>query len=189
MPKKIDYTLTTESLTQINQAIKNHPDLSVRERAKIIRMLHLGVKPDEIADLFSISPGKVYYWHARWRQLGLDGLSEKPRSGRPKLADESYRKLLAETLETDPTTLGYSFTIWTASQLIAHLALKTEVKVSQRTFFNILEEEGYVYRRPKHILDPLQDEEAKERAIEMIDELKKKLKEPKSNFSLWMKQP
>lgn len=189
MPKKIDYTLTTESLIQIEQAIKHNPDLRVRERAVIIRMLHLGQKPNEIAELFSIRPGKVYYWHARWRELGLNGLVDKPRSGRPKLADATYRQLLAETIETDPKTFGYHFTVWTAAQLIAHLEAQTGVKVSVRTFFNILDEEGYVYRRPKHILDPLQDEDAKERAIETIEELKKKLNKEISNYSLWTKQP
>lgn len=189
MPKKINYTLTTELLTIVEQAIKNHADLRVRQRASIIRLLHLGKNPNEIAQLFSIQPSKVYYWHKRWRAEGLDGLADRPRSGRPKAADEAYRQLLVETIETDPQELGYAFTVWDAKRLMQQLKKKTGVEVTQPTFLNILAEEGYVYRRPKHTLDPLQDKEAKTRAQETLELLKKRLNEPKSNFSLWTKQP
>jgi len=58
MPKKINYTLTTESLSEIEKAIRNHEDLRVRERATIIRLLHLGYKPQEIGDLFSMQQAR-----------------------------------------------------------------------------------------------------------------------------------
>ena len=159
------------------------------KRATIIRLLHLGQKPQAIAQLLSIQPSKVYYWHQRWREEGLAGLADRPRSGRPKAADERYRQLLAETIEQDPQELGYAFTVWDSKRLIAHLEKETGISVTERTFLNILAEEEYVYRRPKHTLDPLQDKAVKARAAATIELLKKKLKEPKSNYSLWTKQP
>jgi transposase len=189
MPKIINYTLTTESLTTIEQAMKNHKDLRVRQRATIIRMLHLGQKPNEIAELLTIQPRQVYYRHKRWRKEGLEGLADKPRAGRPKAADEQYRKLLAQTIEQDPQELGYAFTVWDSKRLIAHLEKETGVRVTERTFLNILAEEEYVYRRPKHTLYPLQDKVVKARAEATLEMLKKKLNEPKSNFSLWTKRP
>jgi transposase len=189
MPKKIIYTLTTEELASIEQAIKNHTDLRVRERARIIRLLHLGKKPDEIGHLLSIQQGQAYYWHKRWREEGLEGLTDKPRSGRPKAAGEGYRQLLAKIIETDPQELGYAFVVWDAKRLMSHLEKETGVQVTEPTLLNILAEEGYVYRRPKHTLDPLQDEAVKEKAEETLELLKKKRNEPKSNFSLWTKQP
>lgn len=189
MPKQIDYTLTTESLAIIEQAIKNHDDLRVRQRATIIRLLHLGHKPQGIAPLLSIQPSQVYYWHQRWREEGLDGLSDRPRSGRPPAADESYRQLLATIIEQDPQELGYAFSVWDSKRLIAHLEKETGIRVTERTFLNILAEEEYVYRRPKHTLDPLQDKIVKARAEATIEMLKKKLSEPKSNYSLWTKRP
>lgn len=189
MPKKINYTLTTESLTIIEQAIKNHDDLRVRQRAILIRMLHLGQKPQEIAELLSIQPSKVYYWHKRWREEGVEGLADRPRAGRPKAADEKYRQILAQTIEQDPQELGYAFTVWDSKLLITHLEKETGVRVTERTFLNILAEEDYVYRRPKHTLDPLQDKAVKARAEATLEMLKKRLNEPKSNYSLWTKRP
>lgn len=189
MPKKINYTLTSESLTLVEQAIKSHPDLRVRQRAQHVRLLHLGHKPDEVAKLLSTTVSQVYYWHRRWREGGLDSLSDKPRSGRPKAADEHYLQCLEATIEKDPTKFGYAFTYWDAPRLMAHLEKETGVSVCESTFLNILAEQDYVYRRPKHVLDPLQDKAVKARAEATIQALKKRLNEPKSNFSLWTKRP
>ena len=89
MPKLINYSLAEAELLTVEQAIKSDPDLRVRQRAQIIRLLHKGHKPEEVADLLAISPGQVYWWHGRWRQEGLAGLSDKERSGRPQIDDEA----------------------------------------------------------------------------------------------------
>ncbi len=48
-------------------------------------------------------------------------------------ADEAYCIQLAETLETDPTTLGYGFTCWTIERLRAHLTQMTGITLSKDT--------------------------------------------------------
>ena len=189
MPKLINYTLSESELLTIEQAIKSDPDWRVQQRAHIIRLLHKGHKPEEVADLLVISIGQVYWWHGRWRQDGLAGLSDKERSGRPPIDDEAYRQKLEQLLLTEPHELGYGFNVWDTSRLMAHMGKETGVTMTDRTFRNILDRMDYVYRRPKHDLTPLQDQEARERAEETIETLKKKPNEAKSNFSLWMKRP
>lgn len=189
MPKRINYTLTESELLTIEQAIKNDPDLRLRQRAQIIRLLHKGHKPATIAELLSISTGPVHYWHIRWREKGLEGLREKPRSGRPRLGDEGYRQKLAEVLETDPQKLGLAFTVWTPARLLTYLEQETGVVMHENTLRNLLDELDYVYRRPKHDLTHLQDQKAKAEAEETLAMLKKKPNKEKSNFSLWMKRP
>ena len=66
---------------------------------------------------------------------------------------------------------------------------ETGVLVHKNTMINMLEELEYVFRRPKHDLSNLQDKEAKEKAAEILEDLKKKPKQEKSNYSLWTKQP
>lgn len=188
MPKRINYSLTEAELLAIEQAIKSDPDLRVRQRAQIIRLLHKGHKPEEVTDLLAVSPGQVYWWHGRWRQEGLAGLSDKERSGRPQIDDEAYRQKLASVLATEPHELGYGFNVWDTPRLMAHMEKETGVTMTDRTFRNILDRMDYVYRRPKHDLTPLQDKEAKQRAEETIETLKKKPKEAKSTYSLWTKR-
>lgn len=188
MPKKINYTLTESELLTIEQAIKSHADLRLRQRAQIIRLLHKGQKPDQTAELLSTTVSQVYWWHQRWRSEGLAGLADRPRSGRPKAANAAYRQKLEETLATDPAAFGYAFTVWDSGRLMAHLEKETGVGVCERTFRNILAEQDYVYRRPKHDLNPLQDKAVKAQAETAIEMLKKKPKKEKLNFSLWTKQ-
>lgn len=189
MPKRIDYTLTESELLTIEQAIKNDPDLRLRQRALIIRLLHKGYKPEAIADVLSISTGPVYYWYNRWQNEGLDGLRDKPRSGRSRIADEAYRRKLEEVLAQDPQELGFAFSVWTPARLLAYMEQETGVVMHENTLRNLLNEHDYVYRRPKHDLRHLQDKQAKAEAAEMLEMLKKKPNKAKSSFSLWTKRP
>ena len=189
MPKQLNYQLNETELKQIEQAIKTAPDPRVRQRATGIRLLHLGKKPEEVAELLSVTTVTVYNWHGRWRENGLPGLHDAPRSGRPTLADENYSARLGEELDKDPATLGYGFTIWTIDRLRAHMAKITGIQMSDETCRAVLRQNDYVYRRPKHDLKPLQDPEARERAEEIIADFKKKPKTTRSSYSLWTKQP
>ena len=189
MPKRINYTLTTEELLTVEQALKKHPDLRVRERARIIRLLHLGHKHPEVAQLMAISRNQVYWWHQRWREEGLAGLEDRPRSGRPRIGTEALRSQIEALLQTDPTTLGFAFTVWNVPRLLAYLREQYEVQMHENTLRNILEEMDYVYRRPKHDLKSLQDADARAAAEAHLQELKKKRLPGPSNYSLWTKQP
>lgn len=189
MPKKINYTLTTEQLQNVETAIKSHPDLRVRQRAQMIRLLHLGYKPQEVGELLSVTGALVYYWHARWRESSLDGLSNKPRPGRPRAGGDEYRQKLEQVVETDPKTLDYGFNVWTIERLLAHMEKETGTLVHENTLRNMLKELNFVFRRPKHDLGNLQDEKAKVTAGEILEELKKKPVAEKSNYSLWTKRP
>ena len=188
MPKRINYTLSNTELLTIEQAIKNHPDLRVRERSRIIRLLHQGYKHEEIAELLAISTGQVYYWHKRYREEGLAGLADKQRTGRPVVGTEAVRAQITAVLETDPQELGYAFTVWDVPRLLTHLQEECRIQMHRNTLRNLLLDMDYVHRRPKHDLGNLQDKEAKESAQEWLDELKKRPKPEKSNFSLWTKR-
>lgn len=189
MPKQLTYQLSETELKAIEQAIKIAPEARVRQRATGIRLLHLGKKPGEVAELLNVATGTVYNWHRRWRKEGLSGLSDAPRSGRPALADENYAAKLSAVMESDPATLGYGFTIWTVERLRAHMAKETGIQMSDETFRTVLRQNRDVYRRPKHDLKPLQELEARKRAEEIIVDLKKKPKQTRSTYSSWMKQP
>jgi len=188
MPKKINYTLTNTELLTIEQAIKSHPDLRVRERSRIIRLLHQGYNHEAIAELQAISIGQVYYWHKRYREEGLAGLTDKQRTGRPVVGTEAVRTQITAVLETDPQELGYAFTVWDVPRLLTHLQEECGIQMHRNTLRNLLLDMDYVHRRPKHDLGNLQDKEAKESAQEWLEELKKRPKPEKSNFSLWTKR-
>lgn len=185
----IKLELTETELLQLEHAIRSDKRPEVRQRATAIRLMHLGKSPQAVAEALAISLPTVYNWHSRWRSGGLEALANRPKSGRPSVADEEYRRVLEETLEKEPAELGYEFAIWTVERLKAHLDQATGKPLSANRLRVLLRKLGYRYRRPKYELTHLQDGEAKEKAQELLEELKKRPSETISSFSLWTKRP
>ena len=139
--------------------------------------------------MLMVSTATIYNWHRRWADEGLDGLQDKPKIGRPPIADEAYCRLLEEALDTGPAQYGYEFAIWTVERLREHLEQRTGKSLSADRLRVLIQEMGYVYRRPKHDLTSLQDKETRKQAEKLIEELKKGPNEVLSSSSLWTKQP
>ena len=190
MPKNIQYELSDTELSQIDQVIKTSKSSRLVKRATGLRMLHLGHNAYEVGRALSVSAPTVYSWFHRWKAEGLKGLENRPKSGRPAIADGAYLQVVEETLTQDPEGLGYDFTLWTIQRLNQHVRCVTGKQLSDERLRLILLRRGWVYRRPKEDLGALQDQEARKWAEEFLEELKKApSKSRPSSFSLWTKQP
>lgn len=189
MAERVNYQLKDGEIAILEQAIRHDERPEVRQRATAIRMLHLGKHPSEVAKVLAVSLPTIYNWHARFRETGLEGLANRPKSGRPGIADEAYCRVLAETLDQSPAELGYAFTVWTVKRLCDHLAKETGKDLSESRLRHLLKEKDYRYKRPKHDLHHLQDPQAKAQARELLEELKRGASETISGFSLWTKLP
>lgn len=181
------YHLKAKELAEVEQAIRQDKRAEVRQRAMTVRLLHLGHKPEEVAEQQMVSVPTIYNWHRLWREQGLEGLANKPKTGRPSKATEAYCQKLEELLEKEPSEFGYRFAIWTADRLRAHLEKETGILLSESRFRALLRKRGYRYRRPKHDLSHLQDKQAKQKAEKLLEEMKKRAAETILNSSLWTK--
>src|SRR5688572_13249671 len=119
MPKARDYHLNAEELETVEQALRRDKRPEVRQRCTVIRLLHLGHKPEEIAKMQAVSDPTIYGWIKRWRSGGVEALADKPRSGRPPKADDAYSLALVEVIEKEPQAFGYNFMLWTVERLNA----------------------------------------------------------------------
>ena len=187
MPKKLTYQLTEEGLRELVEAIKHDKRPEVRQRAMGLRLLHEGKVPKEVAEFLSVSQPTVYDWHHRWQDQGLDGLANRPKSGRPVKANQKYIEILEQVVDQDPQQLGYAFSIWTTERLRLHLKAQTGIELKPTQFRALLKDHDFVYRRPKHDLANLQDANARQAAEEWLQELKKAPKRVRSTYSLWTK--
>jgi transposase len=181
------YELEPKELAEIEKAIRQGKRAEVRQRATAIRLLHLGYKPEIVAEQQMVSVPTIYNWHKHWRKNGIEGLANKTRKGRKPKANEVYSAKLEEMLEKEPSAYGYRFAIWTSDRLRAHLEKETGISLSESRFRALLKKKGYRYRRPKYDLSHLQDQTAKKQAEELLEELKKRASETMSNSSLWTK--
>lgn len=60
MPKARHYHLTEQVLTAVETAIRRDKRPEARQRCVVIRLLHLGYKPEQIAEMQAISKPTIY---------------------------------------------------------------------------------------------------------------------------------
>src|SRR5215207_9843190 len=96
------YKLKAKEIAEVEKAIKQDKRPEVRQRATVIRLLHLGHKPETVAEQQMVSVPTIYNWHKLWREQGIEGLANKPKTGRPSKATEAYCRKLEEMLEKEP---------------------------------------------------------------------------------------
>jgi len=82
-------------------------------------------------------------------------LKEKPRSGRPPIADGEYLRDMLGAVGTPPEKLGYAVSVWIAGRLADHLARLLGKRLSAGYVEELLKGCGYVWGRPRHILNRL----------------------------------
>jgi transposase len=188
MPRTLIFHLDEQQETEIVQAMQRDKRPEVRQRATAVRLLGQGEKPKAVAETMAVSEVSIYAWWHRYQAGGIDGLANRPK-GRPETrADAAYLQILRETIEQEPSALGYDFAIWTTERLRDHLAQRTGVHLSVGYLRTLMRQLGYVYRRPKHDLTNLQDAEAKAAAQLHLDELKKGREQTITGSSLWTRQ-
>ena len=76
--------------------IEQHPQKRVRLLA--LEQLKLGKRIGKVAELFGVERHVIGEWYARYKQFGLKGLDNLPRSGRkPKLSREREEEFIQKT--------------------------------------------------------------------------------------------
>lgn len=102
-------------------------DNATATRARIILAAHEGQLASEIAAVLGVSDRNVYKWIWRFDEEGLDGLKERPRSGRPRKLDlDDVMEILTKTVEEDPP----GATHW-SQRLMAQAMNVTKQQVAQ----------------------------------------------------------
>ncbi|KUI15616.1 transposase [Mycobacterium sp. GA-1285] len=89
------------------------------ERARIVLAMADGAGTSVAARQVGVSRPTVIKWRDRFATLGIDGLADEPRSGRPKTVDDAA--ILAATLDAPPESLAV--THWSSRLLGRHLGV------------------------------------------------------------------
>lgn len=91
------------------------------ERARVVLAAIAGDSPDAIAAQLHMSRNTVYLWLRRFNAMGMEGLEDRPRSGRPpKYSPEEVSEII-ETAKIPPRSLGMPFASWTLDRLATYL--------------------------------------------------------------------
>lgn len=78
------------------------------QRAKIVLMAAEGASSPAIGAVVGLNRNRVDEWKRRWRDEGLAGLGDRPRSGRPRVYGPAERLALVKTITSRPPEAGQS---------------------------------------------------------------------------------
>ena len=127
----------------LDKAYKNEHDASVKERLLlIIRIVIDKQHIEEVASELHKSRAWAYKWYKRYYYEGLEGLKDKPRSGRPSFVDkEDIIKLKQE--------LTSSNTGWNTKEVMDLIENKTGIKYHDGHVRRLLYQWGFGLKVPE----------------------------------------
>ena len=109
-----------------------------------------------------------------YRKGGIRALYPVKPPGRPSRATPEFLQKMREAVRTNPLTLAYGFSTWSAVRLAEHLAKVTGIRFSSDQLVRLLHRHGFSVHRPKHTLKGKRDETAYKKAKGQLIYLKKK---------------
>ena len=78
----------------------------IYQRLMMLAYLKEGMSKAQVSRLTFTAPDRVYAWLKRFHEQGIQGLSDKPRSGRPRLLDCSAHGVLKQKIEQSQSSLS-----------------------------------------------------------------------------------
>ena len=179
MPKT--FSLTTKQRDELLQVYRKDPDPELRFRAHLLLLLDDGYAWDTIEAMLFCSSRTLDRWKKRFEAQGIEGLTGRKR-GRPFRLGLRWVAVLVSWVTTKtPRDFGFLRSRWSCAMLALLLHERHGVKVSRETVRRWLHRGHLVYRRPRPILKP--DEE--ERQVKLA-ELRKLLEGlPGNETAVW----
>jgi transposase len=148
--------LTERQRAELERAAVHTPSIRQCCRAQALLWLADGESVEAVADLLHVSRQTVDNWVNRFQERdGLDlgpRLSDAPRPGRPRTDGGVIDPLIAEVIDSDPRTLGYHSTVWTAPLLCRYLREHHRITVCERTVSRAIARLDIRWKRPRHQL-------------------------------------
>ena len=129
---------------QLNRAYKMETDADVKERILLVRRVRVdGLEASKVAEReLHKSRWWAYKWLNRFDKLGLEGLKDKPRSGRPLLVSEKKMLRIRQEITENPSG-------WEAKQVMDLIHKKTGVRYHEVHIYRLLHRWGFSPKAPQ----------------------------------------
>ena len=86
-------------------------------RARMILLSSQGLSGQEVSRRVGVTAQTVSKWRARFDPYGIDGLTDAPRTGRPRtINDEKVHEVIEKTLQTKPSNATHGSTTLMAKE-------------------------------------------------------------------------
>lgn len=171
----------TCSTEELELAIRCCPDQKAAKRLNIIHLLLCGAT-FELAQKHACITGRcLQLWIKCYNERGIDGITYKPRAGRPRKLSQSEVESKILPIVESPQLADQLH--WTGVKLCGWLKNHRDLDISYPTLLRYLHENNYARRIPRPIPEPPDKAEWHKRRETFHQELLQLTKDP--NISLF----
>ncbi len=174
-----------EQKQRLQQFLKQSDYSEIRERVLILLLMNDGRTQKEIALLIGCSVRSVAYWCRHGDPDKIESLEDGRRKRENRKVNQIYLDKLLETVDKEPSDLGYEFGRWTAERLSTYLEKETGIKLSGSQVRKILKRKKYAYLWAKYSLEDKQKPEKRKEFKERFQKYLLMAKENPNLFQIW----
>jgi transposase len=121
-------------------------------RLHVVYNVARGYSSRMLEELVGFSFKQITNWVHRFEKDGIEGLRDKPKTGRRKrLSEEQLQRLSALLKMESPTGYGYNSDTWTGPLIADWIEKHFQVTFKKAQIYNIIHSLGFTYQRTKGI--------------------------------------
>jgi transposase len=147
--------LTAKEQQLLEQTLHTTHDARLYRRTLALLECSRGRQVKDVAQALGVTRQSVHNWAVRFQQQhSALALTDGPRPGRPRHADDRVETLLRALLAISPERCGYQAKYWTAPLLCDQVRKNLHVECCDFTLRLCLKRMGYRWKRPRYVLAP-----------------------------------
>jgi len=108
-----------------------------------------GMTCPDVANVLGDAPRTVEYWVHSFEEMGLAGLLEGDRSGRPRRLNEKQLQEINAVLRRMPREAGIGGNVWDGKTLAAWIEREYEINLGVRQCQRLFRQLGFRLRKPR----------------------------------------
>jgi transposase len=127
-----------DALPTLDTFLKQTKEARVFRRAQAVRNVVKGQRLQTVSDTLAFTYSALRKWVHRFASQGVQGLVDRPRSGRPPKMTCELEKHLNRLVDEDPLQHGSIYSQWSCRELATVLAQQTSVQVGRESVRSVL---------------------------------------------------
>jgi transposase len=122
-----------DALSTLDTFVKQTKEARVFRRAQAVRNVVQGQRLQTVSDALSFTYSALRKWVHRFASQGVQGLVDRPRSGRPPKITCALEQHLNRLVDQDPLQHGSLYSQWSCRELATVLARETGVQLGRES--------------------------------------------------------
>jgi transposase len=127
-----------DALATLDTFIKQTKEARVFRRAQAVRAVVKGQRLQTVSDALAFTYSALRKWVYRFASQGVQGLVDRPRSGRPPKITCALEQHLNRLVDQDPLQHGSLYSQWSCRELATALARETGLQLGRESIRYVL---------------------------------------------------